>query len=99
MGAESLGPTNYTIKRERGRRRRGADLREQITRPEAKWAVGAPRALISSEGRGIPRPRQLHSQKGKGPSAEGGLDYPTPRENYTIEREWGSRRAACSYLL
>ena len=37
-------------------------------------------------------PRITHVNE-KGPSANGVLDYPTPRENYTIGKERGRRRA------
>ena len=46
--------------------------KEIITGSKAKGAVGAPRALISSEGRGITRPRRIITDsEGKGPSATG----------------------------
>ena len=100
-GAESLGPKTYTLKRERGRRRMGACITRHlggITRPTEKGAVGAPRALMCYEGRGSFGPK-ITLSKGKGPSAEGGMDYRRHRENYTIRRERGRRRAACFYLL
>ena len=98
MGAESVGPKNYTIERERGRRRRGADLLVPEGKLHAQKRKGpSARALISSEGRGITRPRKLHARKRKGQSVEGA--WITRRlEKITRSKEKGAVGAPRAYI-
>ena len=85
---------------------RGAEpLGPKITRSKEKGAVGAPRAKITSEGRGITLSYKLRAQKRKGMSARRSLLSPLRGagsigpKNYTLKRERGRRRAARSYML
>ena len=51
------------------------DPERKLRAAKEKGPIGAPRALISSEGRGITRPRELHAQTRMGSSARRVLLY------------------------
>ena len=100
-GAESIGPKNYTLERERGRRLAGARITRhlgQLTSSKEKGALGAPRAFICYEGCEITRPQKLHARKRKGLRRTGAW---TARraEKITLSKEKGAAGAPRSLIF